>query len=190
MKRCSRCGETKPVAEFYTWTNGKPRGMCKPCLLAYNTEWRERNPEALRASRAKRRDKDRELQRRWYEAHRDDPAYRDMVNARSRAWREANRERHRENARRWQLENPERHRASTREHARRRRLGQDADAIAFAAILRRDPCAYCGGPAGEIDHIIAIDQGGPNTWDNLTAACKNCNSQKRTIPLLPFLSRV
>lgn len=59
-------------------------------------------------------------------------------------------------------------------------------------------CAYCettgivewgltlkGAPSGwvmigglELDHVISIHQGGPNTADNLTLACQPCNRRK------------
>ncbi|GAB3176738.1 5-methylcytosine-specific restriction endonuclease McrA [Micromonospora palomenae] len=49
-----------------------------------------------------------------------------------------------------------------------------------AAVLRRDDrcCAYCGGPASTIDHILPRSRGGRNTWKNTTAACYACNQRK------------
>lgn len=48
-------------------------------------------------------------------------------------------------------------------------------------ILERDGyrCAYCGGPAGTVDHIVAKARGGTDYDSNLTAACVQCNSGKR-----------
>lgn len=57
----------------------------------------------------------------------------------------------------------------------------------YAAILRRDPCCYCGGPAGEIDHIVPVIRGGSGEWDNLTAACRSCNATKHDTDLLGYL---
>src|SRR6185437_4445194 len=54
-------------------------------------------------------------------------------------------------------------------------------------ILRNDPCSYCGGPAGTIDHIDPVHYDGGRVWENLTAACQPCNSSKHTRPLLTFL---
>jgi 5-methylcytosine-specific restriction endonuclease McrA len=54
-------------------------------------------------------------------------------------------------------------------------------------ILRRDnfTCQYCGrqAPYLTIDHIIPRHLGGEHTWNNLVAACPNCNHRKggRTI---------
>lgn len=54
----------------------------------------------------------------------------------------------------------------------------------YLAVLRRDPCAYCGGPSEALDHIEPRVAGGSDGWDNLTAACKSCNSSKTATPLL------
>jgi len=47
-------------------------------------------------------------------------------------------------------------------------------------VLRRDNyvCAYCGGEATAVDHIIAAVRGGDDSLENLTAVCKPCNSRK------------
>lgn len=47
-------------------------------------------------------------------------------------------------------------------------------------ILCRDKhtCAYCGGRATTIDHIMPKSRGGGDTWLNLIAACASCNGRK------------
>jgi 5-methylcytosine-specific restriction endonuclease McrA len=47
-------------------------------------------------------------------------------------------------------------------------------------VLRRDRhvCAYCGGRAATVDHILPLSRGGPNTWTNTVAACASCNALK------------
>lgn len=69
MKRCPKCSQTKPHAEFYTLKNGNPSGWCKQCVnadqrqryedpewaekrKAYRREWGQ-NPENKRKRRAK-----------------------------------------------------------------------------------------------------------------------------------------
>lgn len=49
-------------------------------------------------------------------------------------------------------------------------------------IIERDHylCAYCGGLAKTVDHVIPIDRGGTNDKSNLVAACNKCNSLKGT----------
>lgn len=49
-------------------------------------------------------------------------------------------------------------------------------------IIIRDnyTCQYCGKqlPKLTIDHIHPKSRGGPNTWENLVAACAKCNGTK------------
>ena len=39
-------------------------------------------------------------------------------------------------------------------------------------------CAYCGGPADTVDHVILRSRGGHDRRSNLVAACRRCNSTK------------
>jgi 5-methylcytosine-specific restriction endonuclease McrA len=47
-------------------------------------------------------------------------------------------------------------------------------------VLRRDRhiCAYCGGYADTVDHMLPRCRGGGDTWFNLVAACQSCNGLK------------
>lgn len=47
-------------------------------------------------------------------------------------------------------------------------------------VLQRDAhtCAYCGGSAATIDHILPSSRGGENSWLNTVAACLVCNNRK------------
>ena len=56
-------------------------------------------------------------------------------------------------------------------------------------LIRRDPCAYCGGPGGTMDHIRPQASGGQADWKNVTGACRSCNNKKCSWPLLMFLAR-
>jgi hypothetical protein len=51
-----------------------------------------------------------------------------------------------------------------------------------ASILRRDGhrCQYvgCERRATTVDHVIPRCQGGPSTWGNLVACCRECNMLK------------
>lgn len=58
---------------------------------------------------------------------------------------------------------------------------------AWVRVLWRDPCAYCGGPGGTVDHITAVYCGGRAEPSNLTGACPRCNLDKGAMPLLGFL---
>lgn len=47
-------------------------------------------------------------------------------------------------------------------------------------VLRRDDnvCAYCGGFANTIDHVLPRSRGGADSWENLVACCLKCNNVK------------
>lgn len=47
-------------------------------------------------------------------------------------------------------------------------------------VLRRDGfrCAYCGGVATTLDHVLPRCRGGRDGWENTVAACRDCNGRK------------
>ncbi|SMD26241.1 5-methylcytosine-specific restriction endonuclease McrA [Kibdelosporangium aridum] len=49
-----------------------------------------------------------------------------------------------------------------------------------AGLMHRDRyrCAYCGGRAETIDHVVPRSRGGPHTWQNCVASCAKCNHKK------------
>ena len=49
-----------------------------------------------------------------------------------------------------------------------------------AALMHRDRfrCAYCGGRADTIDHVIPRSKGGAHSWENCVACCSSCNHRK------------
>ena len=61
------------------------------------------------------------------------------------------------------------------------------DVGAYKVAIRRDPCAFCGGPGGEFEHIEPRALGGENHWTNLAGACLRCNRRKGTKSLLAAL---
>ena len=128
---------------------------------------------------------------------------RPRILAANRAWRRQRpdyfrqprfRDRYRRNARAWARANPQRHRRAVRQAKLRRRarlasatLGQLAETNEYLDVLSGDPCAYCGALATTVDHIEALSRGGNHDWENLTAACRRCNSRKQGLPLLMYL---
>ncbi|WP_090034811.1 HNH endonuclease [Cellulomonas marina] len=47
-------------------------------------------------------------------------------------------------------------------------------------VLQRDGhrCAYCGGVADTVDHVLPRSRGGRHEWGNVVAACMRCNHRK------------
>ena len=52
--------------------------------------------------------------------------------------------------------------------------------VSRRGVLRRDEhrCAYCGGHAGTVDHVLPRSRGGRDSWENLVACCVRCNNLK------------
>ena len=137
-------------------------------------EWQAANPDKVKAAAKRSRVKNREAIRvkslaYYYRIKAEDP---ERQRAAARAWAKTPKGRiyHR--------------------MAAHRRRGVRADPLAreYAAILLNDPCAYCGEPAVELDHIEPVSVGGAGTWDNLTGACRGCNASKNDRRLLAFVA--
>jgi 5-methylcytosine-specific restriction endonuclease McrA len=61
---------------------------------------------------------------------------------------------------------------------------------AWMRLLRTDPCSYCDGEGGTVDHIIprSTHEKGLHTWLNYAGACGSCNGSKGAKPLLLWLA--
>jgi 5-methylcytosine-specific restriction enzyme A len=47
------------------------------------------------------------------------------------------------------------------------------------AVMRGHPsCSRCPHPATEVDHIIPVAEGGPDTLDNAQPLCRSCHWKK------------
>lgn len=64
------------------------------------------------------------------------------------------------------------------------------------AVLKRDgfKCVYCGRPATqiplEVDHVLALANGGGNEIENLATACYDCNTGKSAVLLVGQICEV
>jgi 5-methylcytosine-specific restriction endonuclease McrA len=148
------------------WRQRNPGTSQRPSNPAYRRGWYERNAE-----------QERERERARHAAHRN------TLNA-ERAER-----------RRKQLERePDAVRARDRDSTRRRRarlreavIGDPVLLGTYDAVLRHDPCCYCGADSEHADHVVPLHGGGDHDWTNLTAACRSCNGRKGTRSLLAFM---
>lgn len=179
MKKCTKCGETKPLDEFTNSSqtkDGKHRN-CRSCKR--DARLRE-DPEKVRLSRA-----------RWRERNRE------HVNARERAYHQDNTERIRERRQKLRARNGEQIRAGEksrrdrnphlawvktyRRRARRYGIEMVIEDFTKADVIDRygDSCFYCEeGAFEETDHVIPVRRGGPHTLDNIRPVCVSCNRAK------------
>lgn len=49
-----------------------------------------------------------------------------------------------------------------------------------AAVRKRDnnQCVFCGDPAKDVHHTIALSRGGTTTMSNLVSVCKDCHDKR------------
>ena len=104
-KTCAKCGETKPLDDFYrdkTGAGGR-RPDCKECVREYSRRYYEENRDKVRERkcryREENRDKVRESERRYREENRD------KVRKSQSRYYEENRDKAREYRRRYYEEN-------------------------------------------------------------------------------------
>lgn len=73
---------------------------------------------------------------------------------------------------------------------RRRKPLQPVDRI-FRDIVVLDPCCVpgCTAQGVDADHIVPLEDGGQNRWDDLSGICHRHNASKSNDKLLLFLLR-
>ncbi len=58
-------------------------------------------------------------------------------------------------------------------------------------IMRADPCTWCGGAGGFVDHIVPQSRCNPGqrkSWMNVTGTCAKCNGRRGDAPVLQWLA--
>jgi len=143
LKRCPKCGERKPCAEFYKHKN-RPGGLaaqCKQCAAKYDRD----NASKIHERQTRYyRDNIDELRERQARYRSENP---DKLRERSARYRSENPGQVRESKARWQQANPDKVRAAKhRRRATKRALPSqwtDADAQRMLAYWK-NCCAVCG----------------------------------------------
>lgn len=183
MKRCKTCGEAKPLDEFHRngLTQDRRASSCKTCVSEYNRAYREQNSERVA-----------EYSRTYRAAHRE------HARVTAKEWFQRNRERAYANSRAYRARHPESHAANNREQASVRRASMSEvvrdPGVSIEALRSRDGdfCCYCGAeldftpavgrrfkPNGAaVEHITPISKGGGHVFENVTLACRHCNTSK------------
>ncbi len=168
VKPCRRCGQVKPLSEFHCRKKARDgrRSVCAECI------------RPISAAKAIKR---------YY-------ANQEHEQRRARNWYRAHREERKPKMREWQKAHASEFCRYMTQANRRRRPGKDAETLEFRAMLKQDPCAYCGTPpdgTNQVDHMVSSTDGGSNHWSNLTAACRNCNAMKfKRTPLFFLIERL
>lgn len=164
-KTCRRCEAVKPVDQFHR-NSGCADGhdsICKACSKLKTEAWRAANPGGHARIQSKYR-----------------AANREKVNTGHAKWRKKHGLKY-ERARYSRRQNDPAQYAVYRSGQiaakNRRRAAGPLTAPTVREILKC-PCAYCGGVADTIDHILPTSRGGTNARKNLAPACMDCNRRK------------
>lgn len=166
MKRCNKCGETKPLDRFSKnkdYSDGK-QNRCKDCAK----EYRAANAERLAV-----------LQRENYMRNRNERL------AKNREYYQRNSEKIIAQKHEYNQANPHvKRKASLKRRAKQHENGLFKISDKDMRKLYSSPCVYCGSfEQIQGDHIIPVIRGGIHAIGNLNPCCHKCNPSKgeRTI---------
>jgi len=184
LKRCSRCGEEKPLSCFssHHTTRDGLRPDCKPCKINKSNEWRAKNRDKVAASTKRSKQKKPEV---FLERQRQHFAKnKEKIYATSSKWRDTNREKVREKVRKWQHENREQYNLIMRTVNARRRSAGNVSTVDVRELMvsQRGLCVYCHVSIKDkyhVDHILPVSLGGKSDKENIQLLCPPCNQQKK-----------
>ena len=184
MAKCKECKTELTAGEnWYVSYATHHDFRCIECAKAYSRQYCAKHREGKRA-----------YNRQWYEEHQEERAeyrrqqyieHREERLAYTRQWLEE----HPDYERQWCRENPGKARErSRRYHARKANATiNDVDEMTVYELYNQT-CIYCGCTENlTLDHIVPLNNGGAHTEDNLTIACRSCNSSKCDTPLIMWL---
>jgi 5-methylcytosine-specific restriction endonuclease McrA len=200
VKKCSKCGQEKPMELFYRMKASKDgRGpWCKACMDAnaeahrtadperarrQRREWEQRNPDKVREIGAKKRAK---------------PEYKDRMQAYSREYYAANKERLQPIRAKWHEENyatkrkPKMVQNEANRRARRRAVGGSHTIEQIQELHRkqRGLCVACRCSLADgfhRDHVTPLAAGGSNDISNIQLLCPDCNRSKNARHPVEFM---
>lgn len=200
-KKCCRCGDVKPLAQFYPHkeTRDRANSSCIVCDQTAAATWRAEHPEYAAKQWAENRDQMSVAHRSWREAKvAENP---DFMKLRHHRYYEANpsiREKAVARAAAYNKAHPEWRRLISRASGAKRRAQKAGVAATlttaqvsetFAAF--NHACAYCLRTDAKltIDHVIPLSRGGAHTQENIVPACQPCNSRKHARGPLAMLNQ-
>ncbi len=192
-KTCCSCCTRKPVSEYYVYRRRTGDGFasrCIACAKAAAIAWQKSHPDQKAASDKKQRIKNAKRAE-------VDLAFREKRAESVRRWAKANTARLREKQREYKKKDPERCRQQNQcnnNRARASKLGLP-NAFSWAnwkTVIAHfnNACAFCGvtGALLDVEHLVALSNGGGNVMGNVVPACRPCNAQKYRRTLTEFCS--
>jgi len=146
--------------------------------------------------------------KRWRESHRAEAieatkrweaANSEHVKIRKREWFAAHPEKRKEYHDKWKADNPERIRAFWKDNTNKRRAMKASAEGSYSypefLSICDDAgwlCVYCGCrldvETATADHMVPLSRGGANCIENITLACRSCNSKKHDKTVDEFMA--
>jgi 5-methylcytosine-specific restriction endonuclease McrA len=191
-KTCRKCGEEKPLSEFYK-DKKAPDGLfyvCKQCELARSSSWwKEHRDDEGRPRRL-------EVKKKYYQSNKvrldeankqwakNNPDKRRAILQRSY---QKSPEKYKERSSKWRAENPDKILSISRNRDARERSGVGRISAREWRELKEKynyTCLCCWRREPEIkltlDHVKPLAIGGENVVSNAQPLCGSCNSSKGT----------
>lgn len=197
MKKCSKCGEVKPLEEFNKDKSRKDgrQVRCRECEKQRNRQYNKVNREQI-AERKKQyhqdnREKQLEQNRQYHQDNRKKiaerkkqycEANREKIVKRKKEYYQANRKQIAEYSKQYRKDNKEA--CKLREQKRRAREANAAGHCTPEQLQARfdyhgNRCVYCGSEENlTLEHMVPLSKGGTNWPANLAPACESCNCSK------------
>jgi hypothetical protein len=194
-KTCPKCRQTKPLHE---WGKNKSKkdglsSECKSCHASDVAKWRKANPEEQkrrsRAQHDKNKEKSNEARRANYRANED------RERKQRKSYYEKTAEKQKQSSKEWRINNPEKARSQGR-RIRAMRASVYTEDYSTDQVLERwgINCHLCGLPIDllaprsthakgwelglQLDHVIPLSSGGPDTLENVKPSHGKCNIAK------------
>jgi hypothetical protein len=166
-KRCSLCGEIKPLTEFHreSRTPDGHKTICKKCRSIHEAKWID--PQKVN-DRAKK----------WYQANKE------KGKTRARQWVIENRDRHRETKRQYARKHPDQSLENLHRRLARKRgvTGGHFTEQEWQALLVKygHKCLRCGRTNVKLerDHVIPLGPPHSDEIGNIQPLCRSCNAWK------------
>jgi 5-methylcytosine-specific restriction endonuclease McrA len=179
-KKCTKCGEVKPLSEFYKAPRyaGGVKAACKICENAAIKKWEIDHPDRVRARK-------RKYQAKYRNEHPE------KAKGAIDAWYRNNVQKVKDAVRGWVQANPEKRKEIVKLNQHKRRALKKASGGNITAQEWQSlkefynyTCLACKRREPEIkltlDHVKPLVKGGVNTIRNAQPLCGSCNSSKGT----------
>ena len=167
FKRCSKCGQVKPIGDFYRNKRAKDGliSYCKQCNKEYQAEWSTNHKENVKAKNAKWRSKNPTYNAQYQQAHKD------KIAEYQAEW--YNPQTHPLN---WAKSIVNNYKKMDRE--RGFDPNQTISAEWFLQNIAYRPCAHCGLQAIGLIGCNRLDNTKGHTIDNVEPCCFKCNARE------------